>query len=270
MNRFSIQRVAPIAVLVTLTAAASGCAREKAPTPPVLQARFDAMLDTLDAESPGAATVHLEAFLQEAKAYQIADSVEGELARIRTSTEGRYHEARDLAREGHFDLAEVMLQDLARVPGTPDGESARKHLEYEFYMEKARWLLVRQRFDEAEAVARSLLSRDLNRFQTDEVERILDYSGQGTAVMDMTSAHNAKNACQQLIVFLANVYVNEGAYPSSLSLSDLERLDQYGGKSIQGQLSSIDDYDATQDHYSLVAVSKGGHRFRIVDGEIKD
>jgi hypothetical protein len=73
-----------------------------------------------------------------------------------------------------------------------------------------------------------------------------------------------------LIVFLANVYVNEGRYPESLSLSDLDTLDPYTSKSIVRALASIDDYHASQDNYSLVAVSKQGHRFRIVDGEIQD
>jgi hypothetical protein len=256
--------------LVALAALSSGCAREKAPTPPDVEARFRALLDTLDTDSPGVSAQRLGAFLEEAGRYQIADSVQMEMDSFRAATEGRYHEARALAREGEFDRAEHILEDLARLPDTPDGESAANHLKFDFYLEKARWLLVRQRFQESEAVARELLTRDLNRFQVDEVEKILDYGGHVDAALEMSSRQKARNACQQLVVLLANVYVNDGQYPSTLSVADLERLDAYGAPTISSSLASIEDYRATTDHYTLVAVSKGGHRFRIADGLIED
>jgi hypothetical protein len=263
-------RTAIAIALVAAVFAGAGCAEEPAPTPAEVATRYHALLDTLDVNSPGASVERLDAFLRENESYEIADSARLEMKRFRAATDGRYHEARELARDGEFDAAEFILKDLARVPDTEDGASAARHLEFEFYFEKAKWLLIRQRFDESEAVARDLLARDLNRFQRDQVEQILDHVGNVDAAIGQSDRAHAEGACRQLIVFLANVYVNDGRYPVSLSLTDLENLDPYTSKSIMGALASIDDYRASQDNYSLVAVSKQGHRFRIVDGEIRN
>lgn len=256
--------------IVFLVLTGTGCAQEKTATPGEVQARFHALLDTLDTNSPGESVQSLEAFRREYKQYEIADSARLEMERFQSATDGRYHEARELARRGEFDGAEYILKDLARVPDTEDGASAARHLEFEFYFEKSKWLLVRQRFDESEAVARELLSRDLNRFQHDQVEQILDHVGNVDAAIGQSERAQTEAACRQLIVFLANLYVNDGRYPESLSLSDLENLDPYTSKSIRSALASIDDYEASQDNYSLVAVGTQGQRFRIVDGEIKN
>ena len=264
------RRIISLAVAAAFGGLAFGCSREKAPTPPDVAARFHAMLDTLSVDRPGASAERLGSFLEEANRYQIADSVQIELNRFRSASAGRYHEARALARDGEFDRAERMLQDLARLPDTPDGESALNHLKFEFYIEQARWLLVHQRFKESKAVAQELLSRDLNRFQVDEVEKILDYTGHADSALEMTSRQADRDACRQLIVLLANLYINDGSYPSTLSISDLDRLDPYGSKFIVNHLAAIENYRASQDNYSLVAVGKSGQRLRIVDGQLED
>lgn len=259
-----------IATLTLLACLAAGCEEQKTTTPPAISERFHALLDTMHAETPGASSVALESLLQESEGYTIADSVEKELERLRVATEGRYRVARALARDGEFDLAESILQDLARMSGTDDGESARQHMDFEFYLEKARWLLVHQRFEEATEVARELQSRDLNPLQVNETEKILDYTGLADDAMVMTAHHNARNACKQLIVYLATIYVDNGTYPSSFSIADMEQMDQYGAKAFTKAIASIEEYKASQDHYSLVAVGNDGERYRIVDGELKN
>jgi hypothetical protein len=189
--------------------------------------------------------------------------------RFEAATRGRYHAARELAREGEFNAAEGTLLDLAKTE-TDDGVSAAQHLQFEFYFEKAKWLLVRQRFEESEAVARTLLARDLNRFQRDQVEQILDQVGHIDAAIGMSNRARGEAACRQLIVFLANIYVNDGRYPASLTLADLERMDPHASQNIGAALAAIDDYRASQDSYSLVAVGKHGERFRVVNGTIEE
>ena len=246
-----------------------GCS-EKSPTPQDVATRYHALVDSLDADEPGAAVQSLEGFLDQNKNYDIADSVEYQIAVHRGEMQGRYHEARELARDGEFDQAEEILQDLALAPDTEDGASAKQHLEFEFYIEKAKWLLVRQRFDESEAVARELLTHDLSRFQRDQVEQVLDFVSNVDGAVAMGEQAKAQAACRQLIVFMANLFVNEGHYPESLSLSDLERLDPYASRTITNELESIEDYRTWEDKYSLVAVSKQGQRFKIVNGTIED
>jgi hypothetical protein len=258
----------PIVLILGTLFLAASCDSARKPTPPLVLARYHALVDTLSFETPGASVAQLEAFLEEAGRYQVADSVAGQIAVYRGATFGLYHRARELARDGDFDPAEAMLRDLALVD-TEDGKSARTHLQYEFYVEKARWLLVRQRFEEAREVGEWLLKQDLTRFQRDQAEQILDYTGHVDAAMGMVESHNVQNACKQLIVLFASNYVDNGAYPATFSLSDLEQYDAYTAKSIARHIEKIERYTSSQDHYTLVALGKDGKRYTIEDGELK-
>lgn len=269
MRKDTFSPLPSLALLLAAIAFVCACEGKKQPTPAEVAARYQAMADTLDTDRPGAATETLRAFLEENSRYAIADSVEILLKQLSASGEDRYRVARALAREGEFDLAEDILEDLSRLD-TEDGKSARRHLEFEFYMEKARWLLVHQRFEEAAEVARLLQSHKLSGFQRDEAEKILDYTGLADDAMQMTAQMNTRNACKQLMVFLATLYADNGEYPGTFSIADLEQLDQYSAKSIARSLAAIESYSATQDHYSLVAVGKDGSRCRIEDGELKN
>ena len=249
--------------------ALGACERELQPTPPALAGRFHAIVDSLDADQPGASAVTLTEFLAEARPYQIADSVRLQIRHFELLSYGSYHVARTLARDGEFDRAEAMLKDLAKLD-TEDGKSARQHLEFEFYMEKARWLLVRQRFDEAAAVARELLGHDLNRFQRDEAEKVLDYTGNVGAAMDMAKGTEERSACKQLGVFIETMFVDNGYYPKSFSLADLQQMDPYNAQAMARVFSSFENYQTSGDHYSMVAVAKSGNRYNIIDGRISN
>jgi len=258
-----------VGVFMTAFVMAS-CAQKQGPTPSDVSARYHAMLDTLDVEQPGASLLALEDFRDANQNYTVADTVEQDILDWRGTIQGRYHQARELARDGEFDRAERMLKDLALLPQTEDGSSAVQHLEFEFYFEKAKSLMIRQRFEESEAVARELLTRDLSRFQRDQVEQILDHTANIGVAEGMVGKSRTEGACRQLIVLMANLYVNEGQYPASMSLGDLERLDPYYWRSIANELSAIEDYHASQDTYSLVAIGKNGERFRIVNGTLEN
>jgi hypothetical protein len=259
--------------MITLVLSAiTGCAQKKEPTPPAVAARFYALLETLAQKPPEAAVDSLEIFLRDYDKYEITDLVETEIDRYRAIAQGRYHEARELARQGEFDRAERILVDLAEHLGdTPDGDNARRHLEFEFYFGKAKWLLVRQRFEEAEVVARDLLDRDLTAFQAEQVEMILDNVGMVDAASGMAERAAAQAACRQLTVMLTQQFVEEGRYPSRLSLADVEKWGAHNSKGIIHGLSAIEDFKASAHNFSFVAVSKKGrHHIRVVDGQILD
>jgi len=241
------------------------------PTPPEVAQQFSTLLDSLDEDRPGASAASLGSFLQQNIGYEIADTVKIEIEYYRSLTEGRYHEAREMARQGLFDRAERILVDLARLPDTPDGESAREHLEFDFYFGRAQWLWLRQRFSESAAVAKSLLERDLTSHQMDQVETMLDNVGHVDAALAHAERANAEAACRQLIVMLAQEYIEKGQYPARLSLADVERWDVYFARSIRRGLDAIESYRMANDSYSFLAVSSGGrHRIRVVDGEIQN
>jgi tetratricopeptide (TPR) repeat protein len=273
MRLFALIIIAATASSATMV----GCAAEKEapetvqPTPLEVKVEFFALLETLDDDRPGAAVEGLQTFLSENKSYEIADTVRNEIERFRSYADGRYHEARELAREGRFERAEEILEDLAHLPDTPDGEGAREHLEFDYYLGKAQWLLMRQRYRESASVARALLEQDLTPTQANQVESILDNVGHVDAALAHAERTNAHNACRHVMVMLAQQFVEEGRYPSDLSIELLKNWDPHGSGSVLRALSSIEDYRASRDTYSFVAVSaQGQHRIRVVDGEIQD
>jgi tetratricopeptide (TPR) repeat protein len=272
LRRIRVDTVTRFLMVTILLSVVIGCAKEKAPTPPSVAAQFYALLDSLVNDPPGAAVDSLEAFLHQYGTYQIADMVRTELNRFREKARGRYHEARELARRGEFDDAERILEDLAQhLADTPDGENAKRYLEFEFYFSKAKWLMVRQRYEECEVVARALLERDLTAFQADQVEMILDNVGYVDTALSLSERANARNACRQLSIMLAQQYVEEGIFPSSLSFSDVKSWGPHNSEYILRGLSAIEDYKASKHSFSFVGVSENGrHRIRVVDGQIQD
>lgn len=264
--------LSPILVVIFLSATAIGCSKEPEPTPAAIDGEFRTLLETLDPERPGASVTRLTDFMTQYAKYDIVPEIEAEIARLRAAADGRYHQARELAREGDFARAEAMLDDLAtHLPETSDGASAKKHLGFDFYLGKAQWLMVRERWDESGEVARLLLERDLSRTQKEQVEAILDAAGHVGAAKSQAERAQARAACRQLMILLETKYVDEGQYPARLSLADVEDWDPYGSRSILRALSTIQGYQRTDRSYSFTAVSAGKqHRIRIVDGAIED
>jgi hypothetical protein len=260
-----------ILLTICIFSATLGCAKEevtteKAPTPPAVATEFHALLDSLADFAPEAAVGRLEAFLNAYGHYSIADTVSVERDRFHSTAQGRYHVARELARQGEFTQAERILNDLAdHLPDTPDGQSATQYLEFDFYFAKAQWLMIRQRYEETEVVANALLDHDLTPSQTNQVEMILDNADNVNAALSQSEKAQARSACRQVAIVLQTVYVEEGAYPASFSLEDAQRWGSVHG------LSAIEDYNGSAHNFSFVGVSdKGRHRIRVVDGQIQN
>lgn len=265
-----VQNCCLIVIIVAL--ALTGCNDKKTETPRTVAEEFHVLLDSVGGEPPEIAADRLQEFLREYGDYQVADSVQLALDHLGEASGDRYHEARELARQGEFDRAQKVLEGLVEhFPETPAGENAARYLEYEFYFGKAQWLLVRQRYEESGAVARALLEHDLTPFQTDQVEQILDNVGYIDAAYNQSERFAAKNACRQLSMMLAAQYAMEGQYPSRLSLDDARNLDPYSADQGLSSLSAIEDYKGSDNKFSFVGVSKSGkHRIRVVNGKVED
>jgi len=259
-------------MVVLVLGALPGCAGDKTPTPPTVTAHFHALLDSLDGAPPGAAVARLERFSRGHLDYDIGDSVQAEISHFRASATGRYHEARELARQGEFDQAEFILVDLAKyLSDTPDGESAKRDLRFDFFFGKAQWYLIRQQHEECEAVASKLIEFDLTAYQASQVEMLLDSAANIDAAFSQVEHANARNSCRHLSIMLVQWYVEEGSYPSSLSVADIANWGPHDSEFILRGLSLIEDYEATEHSYSFTGVSsKGHHRIRVVDGRMMD
>jgi len=260
-----------ILAATVLPAVVIGCSSSQS-TPPEVDAEFRALLETAEQEPPGASIARLTEFRKKQSRYDIVTEVDGEIERLGSIADGRYHEARELAREGDFERAEGMLQDLAACsPETSGAESAKQHLAFDFYLGKAKWLLVHQRWEEGGEVARSLLDRDLTREQREQVEAILDHTAHVTAAYAQATRAQARVACRELAIHLQMMQAEDGRYPSRLSLSDVEAWDPMGTRSILRALSAIERYEQTDRGSSFTAVSAGGeHRIRVVDGVVEE
>jgi hypothetical protein len=251
---------------------AGGCSRTQTPTPQPVAAHYHALRDSLSAEPPGVASHRLAEFLRRHAAYTITDTVQSEIDRLQASAADEYHEARELARQGDFEQAEILLWDLAAyLADTPAGAGARDYLEFDFPFNKAQWLLTRQRFDESEAVARELLTRDLTPTQSNQVETILDNLGYVDAATSLVERQDARNACRHLSVMLVQQFVEEGRYPSRFSIADVKSWGAHESEFILRGLSAIEDFEATEQGFSFVGVSiHGTHRIRVTDGRLQN
>ena len=70
---------------------------------------------------------------------------------------------------------------------------------------------------------------------------------------------------------LVQRYVDEGRYPSSLSIADIAIWGPQDSGFILRGLSSIEDYEASEHRFSFTGVSsKGHHRVRVVDRQVTD
>lgn len=261
--------------LVTILMAFAACTqrdsepRTQAPVtaPPEVRSQLAGLMENQDDDHPGATVVALRQFLSDNPGYTIADTVEQAIGELEESSVQRFRDARDLAREGQFQRAQEMLEDLALMPNTPGGQSAGAHLEFDFYYGRAQWLLYRQRFSECRQVALALRKRDLSPVRANQVEALLDQLGHVDAAMGQTEKAQAMAACRQLSIYLSQLFVEQGSYPARFSLDDTHDWDP----GISRSLSAIEDYRPARNSFSFVGVSSSGaYRVSVVDGVVQN
>jgi len=255
-------------LLVALaTLAVAGCAAKRE-TPPEVARAYEELLARADADAPGALVAGLERFRRDNARYRISATVSDEIKRVRRTAEGRYHLARDLAREGALGRAERILTDLAdNLPDTDDGRSAVQYLKFDFPFFKAQQLMAAGDFDEAERTARRLLANRVAPPQSDAIERLLDAIAAARKAAERAAMGRAMSAGQVLRVCLQSLFAERGAYPSQLSFEALELGDPTAEAQVRKALSAIEEYVASGSGFSLVAVGKDGKTRVRVSGE---
>lgn len=270
MSRPTIRRHHRLVVLpAILCAALMGCSKE--PTPPEVTAELEDLLEKADTERPGATVERLKDFRLIYQQYDVVDRVDDEIDRLRDLVKGRYHEAREIAREGDFDRAEAILLDLsAHFPETQDGRSAEDHLAYDFYRGKAQWLMAHQRWEDAGKAVEPLVDRDLTPSQRKEVESILDSAQFAGTTRRQATLTQLRVASMHIVRYLSQTYAELGRYPSQLTRSDVEEWDPMGSRSELRELSSIESYLATEQGYEFTAVGAQGQSIHVVDGVIEE
>lgn len=246
----------------------AGCHSQLA-TPPEVQAAYTELVASLDPEAPGLSLMRLKYFAQRHARYQIASTVERDVAAWQIRLQPAYLAARDLVRDGQFDQAERVLADLALVPDEPAGKQSSEFLAFEFHRVKASRLLVAGDAAGAERAARSVIGQPLGDQQQAAAQQLLDAAALATLGTQMTMTTALQSSARTLQVFLHSQYADNGQYPEHLTLED-PQLSQLLDLGALGAIGALEDYKATPDTFSVVVVGKGtGQRLRITQRGIE-
>jgi len=258
-------------VAIAVGLSVPGCER-RAETPPEVTQAYTKLLSTLDPNAPGASFARLQEFARRNSRYAISATVETEVKAWRNRLEAAYLTGRDLARQEQFDTAEAILRDLAEnLQDEKAGKLAREFLAFEFYHLKASRLLMKGETAAAEAVARALMKKPLTEEQMAATQRLLDSASTVGIGQRMTRMSALRSAARSLQVFLHSYYAEMGQYPQALTLEGPEIASLRQSGTFSGVVSTIEEYAATQDGFSLVVTGKDAReRLRVTQSTIEE
>ena len=258
-------RLLPILVLLVL--ASSACESRQA-TPAEVQADYADLVASLEPATPGFAVLRLEAFARRNADYDIVVEVERTAGEWRQRLQPAYLNARDLARQGEFDVAEAMLKDLALVPGEAAGAQAIDFLAFDFRKLKASRLLVTGDSEGAATAARGLLGQAKSSEEAAAAQQLLDMAAMAELGARMTRTTALQSAARALHVFLLSSYADNGRYPQRLSLADPELSYLRDTGSLRA-IDSLEGYRSTPDTFSVIVVGKDGQRVRVTNTAVE-
>jgi len=238
---------------------------EKRETPPEVRESYQQLKSELDEDSLGESIKILEDFRSDHSAYTIFWIIDEDIARLRKTINGQLRMAREMARDGDLERAEIMIKDLAEhFPDTEDGEMAEKHLQFEFYRLKATRLMMDENFDEARQAINELMEKDLTAQQAYYAENLLDGISTAMHGRSKAEAQIVKAACHKLFMLLKMYEARHGYYPGSLTLASMSLGDHSDQKYIKSALSAIINYKVSEEDFSFTAVSKDGKTHILV------
>lgn len=257
-----MKRIALIALIVMGLMVISACGKKSTPEP--VMDEFDNLVANLDPDTPGQNVQKLEAFREKNTRYVITDKATAQIERIREQVLGRYVIARDLAREGDVERAQIILNDLAdHFSDTPDGRQARDYLRFDFHLFKISRLSSQGKYDEAESALKRLREGDITPVQKQNLERMLDAI---TQARDM----QFQSACRMLFINLMKYQVEQGQFPGNLSIKNLNFMRQADQQKVQSSISEIENFRGFQDSFEMTAVrSDGKDRRRITEDGVQ-
>jgi hypothetical protein len=258
-------RLLPILVLLVL--ASSACETRRT-TPVEVQAAYADLVATLQPAEPGFAVLRLEAFARRNANYDIVLEVERTAGEWRQRLQPAYLNARELARQGQFDLAETILKDLALLPGEAAGAQAIDFLAFDFYKLKASRLLVTGDSEGAATAARGLLGQAKGSDEMAAAQQLLDLAAVAELGARMTRMTALQSSARALHVFLLSSYADNGHYPPRLSLDDPELSYLRDTGSLRA-IERLEDYRSTADTFSVIVVGKNGQRLRVTNTAVE-
>jgi predicted Zn-dependent protease len=244
---------------------------EKKETPPEVEEIYKHLKSELDEDCIGESINRLEGFQKVNENYSISITVKEDVDQLRDQLEGRYHVARELAREGELERAEKILKDLIMYfPDTDDGEKAERYMQFDFDMFKATQLMMDNRYEEAEQTIREVMTRELTLQQAENAERLLDGLTNAKRGHAISRIQSMKAACHRLYLLLTRYRVENDNYPEHLNLHSLDFVDSASERALQKSLSAIEDYQASKKGFSLTAVGKDSRtRIRITQDGVE-
>jgi hypothetical protein len=248
-----------VLLVVTALVAVPAVACQSRTAPREVQAEYVELIASLDQDVPGESLLRLKDFAKRYESYDIASRALHDAAAWRNMLQPRYLEARDLVRDGQFDQAERALKDLALVPDEPAGKQSSEFLAFEFHRMKASRLLVTGDTTGADAAARALIGSQPGDQQMAAAQQLLDAVATARLGARMTMTTALQSSARALQVFLHSHYADMGQYPARLTLDDPALADLRDSGALDA-ISSLDDYQATQDTFSVIVTGADGRR----------
>jgi hypothetical protein len=254
-----------------LLACLSACVPRET-TPPEVEQAYRELKDTLDPDLPGASIRRLEEFREQNAKYAIAPEVRREIRLLQNGAEKAYLKARDLAREGDFERAAAMLEDLAgNLPESKPGKQSKEFLDFEFDYLKATRLTMQGRPQEAGALMKEVLKRPLTEVQMVAALRLLDGVSTAGQALDMARLQSLKASGRSLQVLLRSLFAENDRYPARLTLDSPEIAYLGEGGAFRDIVGAIEGYAASGEKFSFILVGKDPrYKVRVTHERIED
>jgi hypothetical protein len=243
MNRVFIT----VGVLLCIVFAVNGCTKK--PTPSHVQEAYDELLANVDNDRPGHTIQEFTAFKKRYKGFDITNLVSMKIDDFNNRIADNYAQACLLARDGEFDRADVILQDLAKYfPSLPTGKKAKQYLRFDFRMKHANHHMERKKVALAREILTVMRVQRLKPYELQQVNRAFELMVEG--YLD-----HFQTGCKTLYLSLLGYHRKYGTFPKNLDLESLVWVALKDKNRITDAISTIRDYQADKNHFSLVAVS---------------
>lgn len=228
-------------------------------TPPEVMQQFETLKQSLDEQKVGESIKQLERFAEAYRKYSVSRIAQEEVRSLKERVDGRFIQARNLARDGDMDTAELMLNDLANnLPETKDGKLAKEYLDVDFPMFKVNRLIASREVDQAKEILLQLQKKELTGLQARQVEMLLDSVSNMQLALGQAQRAGCLSAGRNLQILLMQMMAEDGRAPDSLDLRNLESARTTQRNILTRHLSAIEGYQSSDAGFELVAVCKGG------------
>ena len=262
-----MQRGVTYFVILAASILFAGC--DQTPTtPPEVERAYAALSATLNPDTPGQSVALIRQFVREHPKDPIAARIERDTTSWQAPLNLSLTRAQQSIQAGNFERAEVLLQDLALATDQPAGTAAAELLVFDLPYTKARVLLDRGDVAGADAIGRTLLTKQLTEAQRAFATKLMEQVNALRQATSMSHQSSLRNAAQALSAHMAAEKERLEEYPAFIDFgSNVLRTARNNGT--LSAMSGVDGFTSTKDTYSFTVVGRSGQRIRVTEKGIQ-